>query len=52
MGAPVALTVKVKPEPTVAVALAAVVIAEPALTVSTNDWVVVPPGFVAVNVTG
>jgi len=51
-GAPVVLTVKEKPEPTVAVAVAADVIAGAPVTVSTNDWVVVPPVLAAVNVTG
>ena len=51
-GAPVAFTVKLKAEPSVAVAVAAVVIAGGPLTVRTNDWVTVPAVFVAVNVIG
>ena len=44
-GAPVALTVKLKPEPVVAVALSAVVIVGAPVTIRTNSWVVVPPVF-------
>jgi len=44
--------VKLNAEPSVAVAVAAEVIAGFALTVRTNDWVVVPPVFLAVNVIG
>ncbi len=51
-GAPVAFTVKLNADPTVAVADAAVVIAGGPVTVSVNDWVTVPLGFVAVNVIG
>ena len=51
-GAPVVLTVKLNAEPSVALALFAVVIVGFALTVSTNDWVVVPAEFFAVKVSG
>ncbi len=47
-----ARTVKLNADPSVAVAVAAEVIAGGPVTVSTNDWVVVPPVFFAVNVTG
>ena len=52
-GAPVVFTVKVKPEPSVALAVAAARDRRlGAVTVRTNDWVVVPPVFFAVNVIG
>ena len=51
-GAPVARTMKLNADPSVAVAAAAEVNTGAALTVSTNDWVVVPLAFLAVNVTG
>jgi hypothetical protein len=44
--------VKLKADPTVAVAVAAVEIAGGPVTVRVNDWVTVPLGFFAVNVIG
>src|SRR5664280_858239 len=51
-GAPLVLTVKLKVEPTVAVADAALVIFGAPVTVRTNDWVVEPAEFFAVIVNG
>ena len=42
-GNPPARTVKLNPDPTVAVALVPVTIAGTEVTVSTNAWVVTPP---------
>ena len=52
MGAPLVTTVKLNVDPIVAVARAALVIVGFAVTVSTNDWVVVPAVFLAVKVNG
>jgi hypothetical protein len=50
VGAPVALTVKSKVDPTVAVELVELVMVGAAATVSTKVWVVVPAEFLAVKV--
>ena len=52
VGAPLARTVKLNVDPTVAAALVPVLIDGRALTVSTNAWVTVPTEFVAVSVIG
>src|SRR6476619_3250688 len=52
IGEPLATTVTLNVDPTVAVAFAALLIVGFAPSVSTNDWVVVPAVFLAENVNG
>ena len=50
VGVPVVVTVKLNALPEVAVAVAALVMASPLLTVRTKAWVAVPVEFLAVTV--